>query len=104
MDEIRPWYDFDVSCQGSCPQAIEAFLEGEDFEDVIRKAISIGGDSDTIACMAGGIAEAYFGIPDELAARAMDVFVDRHSAEHAYNNSVFKRELESFWEFVGIDR
>ena len=62
-DEIRPDYEFDVSCQGSVPEAIIAFLEGEDFEDVIRNAVSLGGDSDTIAAMAGSIAEAYFGIP-----------------------------------------
>ncbi len=60
LDEIRPGYQFDVSCQGSVPEAIIAFLESEDFEDAIRKAISIGGDSDTIACMAGGIAQAYY--------------------------------------------
>lgn len=61
IDHIRSWYSFDVSCQGSVPQAITAFLDSEDFEDAIRKAISIGGDSDTIACIAGGIAEAYYG-------------------------------------------
>lgn len=60
LDEIRPGYQFDVSCQGSVPEAIIAFLESEDFEDAIRKAISIGGDSDTIACMTGGIAQAYY--------------------------------------------
>ena len=60
LDEIRPSYTFDVSCQGSVPQAIEAFLEGDSFEDVISKAISIGGDSDTIAAIAGSIAEAYY--------------------------------------------
>ncbi|CCJ34784.1 ADP-ribosylglycohydrolase family protein [Caloramator australicus] len=61
LDSIRTWYRFDVSCQGSVPQAIRAFLESEDFEDAIRNAISIGGDSDTIACITGGIAEAYYG-------------------------------------------
>ena len=61
LDEIRPDYEFDVSCQGSVPEAIIAFLESTDFEDAIKNAISIGGDSDTIACMAGGIAEAYYG-------------------------------------------
>ncbi len=60
LDEIRPSYAFDVSCQGSVPQAIEAFLESDSFEDVISKAISIGGDSDTIAAIAGSIAEAYY--------------------------------------------
>ncbi len=60
IDEIRPTYSFDVSCQGSVPEAIIAFLEGKDFEDTIRKAISLGGDTDTIACMAGSIAEAFY--------------------------------------------
>ncbi len=61
LDEIRPTYTFDVTCQGSVPEAIIAFLESNDFEDCIRKAISIGGDTDTIAAMAGGIAEAFYG-------------------------------------------
>ena len=60
LAEIRPVYTFDVSCQGSVPEAIIAFLESSDFEDAIRLAISIGGDSDTVACMAGGIAQAYY--------------------------------------------
>jgi ADP-ribosylglycohydrolase len=60
IDEIRPTYEFDVSCQGSVPEAIIAFLESTDFENAIRLAISIGGDSDTIACITGAIAEAYY--------------------------------------------
>jgi type I restriction enzyme M protein len=63
LDQIRPDYEFDVSCAGSVPQAIQAFLEGESFEDTIRNAISLGGDSDTIAAMAGSVAAAHFGIP-----------------------------------------
>ncbi len=66
LDEIRPKYRFDVTCQGSVPQAIMCFLEGEDFEDTVRNAISLGGDGDTIAAIAGSIAEAYFGIPEDL--------------------------------------
>lgn len=66
LDEIRENYSFDVTCQGSIPQAIMAFLESDNFEDCIRNAISIGGDSDTIAAIAGGIAEAYYGIPDKI--------------------------------------
>jgi len=62
IDDIRPSYEFDVSCQGSVPEAIIAFLESTDFENAIRLAISIGGDSDTIACITGGIAEAYYRI------------------------------------------
>jgi len=67
IDEIRPAYKFDVSCQGSVPEAIIAFLESTDFENAIRLAISIGGDSDTIACITGGIAEAFYkSIPDNI--------------------------------------
>ena len=65
--EIRPKYNFDVSCQGSVPEAIIAFLEGNDFEEVIRLAISLGGDSDTIGCMAGAIAACMYPIPDKIA-------------------------------------
>ena len=65
-DEIRPAYRFDVSCQGTVPQAITAFLEGKDFEDVIRTAVSLGGDCDTLTCIAGGMAEAMYGVPEEL--------------------------------------
>jgi ADP-ribosylglycohydrolase len=67
LDAIRPGYTFDVSCQGSVPEAMIAFFESENFEDAIRKAISIGGDSDTIACVTGGIAEAFYGIPENIA-------------------------------------
>ncbi len=67
LNDIRPTYCFDVSCQGSVPEAIIAFLEGNNFEDTIRKGISLGGDSDTIACIAGGIAQAFYrDIPQEI--------------------------------------
>jgi ADP-ribosylglycohydrolase len=67
IEEIRPDYKFDVSCQGSLPEAIIAFLESTDFENAIRLAISIGGDSDTIACITGGIAEAFYNeIPEHI--------------------------------------
>lgn len=75
LEQIRPTYSFDVSCQGSVPQAIEAFLESTSFEDTIRNAISIGGDSDTIAAIAGSIAEAYYGIPSDLRKHAL-TFLD----------------------------
>lgn len=68
LAEIRPTYRFDVSCQGSVPEAIIAFLESTDFEDAVRKAISIGGDSDTIACIAGSIAHAAYGVPGPIRA------------------------------------
>lgn len=63
---IRPQYKFDVSCQGTIPVAVESFLESRNFEDAIRNAVSMGGDSDTIAAITGAIAEAYYGVPDEL--------------------------------------
>ena len=75
LDEIRPSYTFDVSCQGSVPQALEAFFEAGSFEDTIRSAISIGGDSDTIAAIAGGIAEAYYGVPQAIRTLALS-FLD----------------------------
>jgi ADP-ribosylglycohydrolase len=71
LDEIRPGYSFDVSCQGSVPQALRAFLESDSYEDAIRKAISLGGDSDTIAAICGAVAEPFWGIPDNLAAEAI---------------------------------
>lgn len=61
LNDLRPTYQFDVSCQGSVPQSIVAFLESTDYEDAVRNAISLGGDADTMACMAGAIAEAYYG-------------------------------------------
>lgn len=70
IDDIRPVYTFDVSCCGSVPEAIVAFLESDNFESAVRKAVSIGGDSDTIACIAGGIAQAFYKvIPDEIVER-----------------------------------
>lgn len=72
LDEIRPSYYMDETCQGSVPQAIRAFLEGCDYESTVRLAVSIGGDSDTIACIAGGIAEAFYGMPENLKAEALN--------------------------------
>ena len=66
LDDIRDHYAFDATCQGSVPQALVAFREGQDFEDTIRRAISIGGDSNTIACMAGTIAGPFFGVPPQI--------------------------------------
>jgi ADP-ribosylglycohydrolase len=60
IDDIRPGYNFDVSCQGSVPEAIIAFLDSRDYEDSVRNAVSLGGDADTMACIAGSIAEAYY--------------------------------------------
>ena len=67
LDEIRPSYKFDATCQGSVPEAITAFLESTNYEDAVRKAVSLGGDSDTIACIAGSIAEAFYnGGPEDI--------------------------------------
>lgn len=67
LDEIRPNYVFDISCQGTVPQAVIAFLESASYEDAVRNAISLGGDSDTLACITGGIADAYYGgVPDYI--------------------------------------
>lgn len=71
LDRIRPTYRFDVTCQGSVPEAIRCFLESEDFEDAIRNAVSLGGDSDTQAAIAASIAQAAYGIPDDIAAEAL---------------------------------
>lgn len=76
IDDIRETYHFDVSCQGTVPQAIQCFLESVSFEDAIRNAISIGGDSDTIAAITGGIAEAYYGIPEDIKKEAFKYLDD----------------------------
>ena len=70
-DECRPTYGWGATCQDSVPQAIVAFLDSTDFEDSIRNAISLGGDSDTIGCITGSIAEAFYGIPDEIRAKGL---------------------------------
>ncbi len=74
IDEIRPGYRFDPTCQGSVPEAIISFLESEDYEDALRNAISLGGDSDTLACITGGIAEAFYGgIPDLIEQMVLEI-------------------------------
>jgi ADP-ribosylglycohydrolase len=71
LDEIRPTYRFNESCQDTVPQAIIAFLESTDFEGAIRNAISLGGDSDTLAAITGSIAEAAYGVPDWIKDKAL---------------------------------
>lgn len=66
VDSIRPDYAFDISCQGTVPEAIIAFLDSESFEDAVRNAVSLGGDSDTLACITGGIAGAFYSVPDNI--------------------------------------
>jgi len=72
LDEIRPGYRFDETCQGSVPESLLAFLESESYEDAVRKAVSLGGDADTMACIAGGVAEAFYGgVPEDIRDRAL---------------------------------
>ena len=84
IDGIRDSYRFNETCQETVPQAIQAFLESDSFEDAIRKAISIGGDSDTLATITGSIAEAYYGVPDDLINKAL-AYLDARLME-MYNN------------------
>ena len=72
LDEIRPTYEFDISCKGSVPESIICFLEADDFEDTIRNAVSLGGDADTQAAIAGSIASAYWDVPDDIYDETID--------------------------------
>jgi ADP-ribosylglycohydrolase len=90
LDAIRPGYRFDVSCQGSVPESLIAFLESADYEGAVRNTISLGGDADTMACIAGGIAQAFYGsvpepIAGEVRTRLPDGFLDvLDRFEHLY--------------------
>jgi len=78
LDRLRPAYEFDVTCQGTVPAALIAFLESTGYEDALRKAISLGGDADTLACITGGVAEAYYGgVPPHIAGPAWAALDDR---------------------------
>ena len=90
LEEIRPIYQFDETCQGTVPQAIIAFLESKDFEDAIRNAISLGGDSDTLAAITGSIAEAAYGIPENIACKA-----------YSYLDEPLKEVVQRWGEFIG---
>jgi ADP-ribosylglycohydrolase len=80
-DEIRPVYDWDSSCQGTVPEAMVAFFDSTDFESAIRLAVSLGGDSDTLACITGGIAEAFYKtIPDDIALKMWSLLPDDFKA------------------------
>lgn len=128
IDDIRPDYVFNESCQGTVPEAIVAFLDSTDFEDAVRCAISLGGDSDTLTCITGGIAEAFYGeLPQEIANQSMSLlspemavvvkrFYERYQpskvvnkaydysleAEHVPNNSGVKKDYQNaqdeFWK------
>lgn len=72
LDEIRPTYEFNESCQDTVPQALQAFFESTDFEDAIRNGVSIGGDTDTIGAITGAVAGAYYGVPEEIAVKTWE--------------------------------
>lgn len=95
VDEIRPDYKFDISCQGTVPQAIISFCESVSYEDAIRNAISIGGDSDTLACITGGIAEAFYKkIPDKIKKPAINILDENLQAVVTKFYQKFMTQLE----------
>jgi len=96
IDGIRSSYLFNQTCQKTVPQAIEAFLESTSFEDAIRLAISLGGDSDTLAAITGSIAEAYYGVPEELEEKAL-TYLDRqlHAIYDEWQCFLWKRSREN---------
>ena len=94
LDAIRETYQFNESCRDTVPQAFESFYESTGFEDCIRNAISVGGDSDTLAAIAGGIAEAYYGVPDNIKIKALS-YLDDFQTEifNEFNDYINKSEL-----------
>ena len=95
-DQIRPSYGFEVSCQRSVPESIIAFLDGTDYESTLRLAVSLGGDSDTQACIAGGIAEAFYGIPEAIIIEASN-FIPQYFKEaiiRMAENSAYRSQME----------
>jgi type I restriction enzyme M protein len=106
LDEIRDNYEFNESCQGTVPQALEAFFESKNFEDAIRNAISIGGDSDTLAAITGGIAGVYYGIPTDIRKHAL-TFLDERLLKilvEFENNYPSKMEKINSVGSIGIER
>ena len=96
-DEIRPVYDWDSSCQGTVPEAMVAFLDSTDFESAIRLAVSLGGDSDTLACITGGIAEAYYDkIPNGMALKIWELIPDD------FKNILRKMEAQTSYRLPSI--
>jgi ADP-ribosylglycohydrolase len=78
LDDLRPTYRFDETCQVTVPAALIAFLESNDYEDAVRKAISLGGDADTLACITGAVAAPYYGgVPRHISSAALDALDDR---------------------------
>ena len=91
IEEIRPAYEFDVSCQGSVPQAIKCFLESTDFEQCIRLTLSLGGDCDTTGAMSGAIAEAFYGIPNWMKNKALEILPEPMKVQYErFRSSVRK--------------
>ena len=89
-DEIRPYYCHVETCQQTVPEAIIAFLESNSFEDALRNAVSLGGDSDTLACITGGIAEAFYGMPSELQQETLKRLPEEMRAAY----ELFRQNLE----------
>lgn len=100
-DEIRNTYGWEPTCQKSVPQAIVAFLDGNDFEDCLRNAVSIGGDSDTIACITGSIAEAYYDIPKHIRERALS-YIPRDLQEVIFRFEKIYGKRKRFYR--GVER
>ncbi|NLZ38592.1 MAG: ADP-ribosylglycohydrolase [Firmicutes bacterium] len=90
IDDIRDTYEFNETCQGTVPQAIQAFLESTSFEGAIRTAISLGGDSDTLAAITGSIAEAYYGVPKDIKEKALN-----------YLDNYLRAIYDEWSEFIG---
>jgi len=92
LEVIRPGYEFDETCQGTVPAAMMAFFESTDYEDAVRKAVSLGGDADTLGCITGAVAEAHFGgVPPHIAKQALEALDDR-----------LRRVVTAFYERYGI--
>ena len=96
LNDIRSGYEFDVSCQGSLPPSLVAFFESTDFEDAIRRVISVGGDSDTLGAICGGIAEAYYGIPEWMEKKAFEVLSYRKTKYGNFENQVLASQVIRF--------
>ncbi|MFC1591951.1 ADP-ribosylglycohydrolase family protein [Thermodesulfobacteriota bacterium] len=97
VDDIRPGYTFDVSCQGTVPEAIIAFIDSCSYEDAVRNAVSLGGDSDTLACITGGIAEAFYGaVPSSIQKKVQELLppdlwaITANFCRRYRDNSVFE--------------
>jgi len=94
LEDIREEYRFHVSCQKSVPQALEAFFEAENYEDTVRNAISIGGDSDTLAAIAGAVAGAYYGIPEDIKSQGLGYLDDNlRTIVNDIDSKAFERSL-----------